>query len=244
MLLVRRDLKVRYAGSALGYVWTILDPLLMIIVFWFVFTQVIVRHIGYDPYILYLATGQLLWVWFQGGVPATSRALMSESGMVRSTNVPREIWVLRIVISKGVEYCFSLPVVALFAILYRRSPGWGTFYLPLAMLYCFLLLLAFGLILAPLSVLIRDINRFIHILVRILFYMSPVLYTINNVPEKFKIVFIVNPTVGMFILSRATFFPQELTWAPVIGSAVGIVVLLVIGYFTFTRLENRVLKEI
>jgi ABC-2 type transport system permease protein len=100
-LLVRRDLKVRYAGSALGYLWSILDPLSMSLVYWFVFTEIFVRKVGYPPYILFLILGQLIWAWFIGGVNGTVKALRAQAQMVRSSNVPRELWVLRVVFSKG-----------------------------------------------------------------------------------------------------------------------------------------------
>ena len=244
-LLISRDLKVRYAGSALGYLWTVLDPLLMSVVYWFIFTKVITnRDIGYDPYILYLVTGQLLWAWFQSSVPGCARSLRTQSAMVRSTNVPRELWVVRTILSNGVIYVLSLPVVAIFAIGYRKLPGFGIVYLPLAMIYCTTLLLGIGLCLAPLNVLIRDVDRIIPIMMRLLFYLSPIIYSVNNVPPELETAYNFNPTVGMLVLARATFFGDELVWAPVMGSGAVILVILAIGIFTFTRLERQVLKEI
>ena len=243
-LLVARDLKVRYAGSALGYLWTVLDPLAMSAVYWFVFTKIFHRNVGFEPYILFLLSGQILWMWFQGGIPGAARALRGEAQMVRSSNVPRELWVVRTVTSKMVEYLLSLPVVAIFAVLYGRAPGWGICYLPLAVLYCYLLVLAGGLILAPLTVLVRDVDRIIPIVMRFLFYCSPVLYSVHNIPAGLQHVYNFNPTVGMLVLARATFFHQELVWEPVIISGVLIVVLLAVGVTVFTRMERQVLKEI
>ena len=120
-LLIVRDLKVRYAGSVLGYLWTILDPLLMTVVYWFVFTQVFHRNRpGEQPYIVFLILGLLAWQWFSATVTDTTKALVSDSRLVRSTNIPREIWVLKTVGSKGVEYLFSLPVIA---VLHAASTG-------------------------------------------------------------------------------------------------------------------------
>lgn len=269
-LLVRRDLKVRYAGSALGYLWAVLEPLLMSLVFWFIFTQIIGRSVGYQPYILFLVIGQMMWAWFNGGVSGTVRALRAEAQMVRQSNVPREIWVLRVVASKGVEFVFSLPVIALFALCYLKSPTWQTCLLPLAMLMCFLLVLGLGLILAPLTVLVHDLERVIPIVMRMLFYTSPVLYSIKDVPTKLHSVLGINPMVGILALSRASFFPAEMAgdvprkhkdgtlvrhhgevvthyvnnWHFVRDGAIEIVLLIAIGWFVFARLERAVLKEI
>ena len=246
-LLVRRDLKVRYAGSALGYVWTVLDPLLMSLVYWYVFTKIFHRNAGAqnEPYMLYLVTGQLIWAWFANGVTGTARALSSEAQMVRSSNVPRELWVVRVTTSKGIEYLFGLPVIAIYAIAYLKKPNLeGFLLLPVGMAMCFLLVLGLGLILAPLTVLVNDVSRLIPIVMRVLFYASPVLYSAASVPEGLKAAWTFNPTVGILGLTRAVFFPEDLDWAFVLHSAIGTAIILAIGVFVFTRLVRPVLKEI
>jgi ABC-2 type transport system permease protein len=268
-LLVGRDLKVRYAGSALGYVWSVLDPLLMSLVYWFVFSVIFDRKVGFPPYILFLVLGQLIWAWFNGGVSGTVRALRAEAQMVRSSNVPRELWVLRVVVSKGVEYLFSLPVIAIFALCYLKAPSIEVLLLPLAMVLCFFLVLGIGLILAPLTVLVRDVERIVPIVLRVMFYASPVLYSVKDVPNHLHIALSVNPTTGMLILSRASFFPKELSgtipleknkhvvhrdgqvvmhhvnnWNYVWHSSIVIAIIFAIGVFVFSRLERPVLKEI
>jgi ABC-2 type transport system permease protein len=247
-LLVRRDLKVRYAGSALGYVWTVLDPLLMTLVYFVVFTQIFGRTAGpeFKPYVLYLITGQLPWFWFSGAVSSTAKALRSESQMVRSSNVPRELWVLRTVLSKGMEYIFGLPILVAFALAYWTGPNKYILLLPLAWLLEITLLLGIGLILAPLTVLVKDVSRIIPVVLRIFFYMSPVLYSTSRLPTNLQFVYQFNPTVGFLELSHAAFFPAAIEghtafiWHSVLWS-VGV---LAIGIFVFARLERAVLKEI
>jgi ABC-2 type transport system permease protein len=246
-LLVRRDLKVRYAGSALGYLWTVLDPLLMSLVYWYVFTKIFHRDAGgqNEPYMLYLVTGQLIWAWFANGVTGTSRALSSEAQMVRSSNVPRELWVVRVTMSKGIEYLFGLPVIAIYALAYMKRPNLeGLLLLPVGMAMCFVLVLGLGLILAPLTVLVNDVSRIIPIVMRVLFYASPVLYSASTVPPGLRAAWTLNPMVGVLGLARAVFFPEDLDWGYVLNSAVGTAVIFAIGAFVFTRLERPVLKEI
>ncbi len=211
-LLVSRDLKVRYAGSALGYLWTVLEPLLMSLVYWFVFTQIFHRSAGpnFEPYMLYLISGQLIWAWFNGGVNGVTKALRSQAQMVRSTNVPRELWVLRVIISKGVEYFLGLPVLVLFAVAYMTRPTKYVLLFPLAWLLVVVLLIGIGLILAPLCILVRDVERIVPIVMRVFFYASPVLYSISSAPKSIQNVFTLNPTVGFLTLTHAVFFPAAL----------------------------------
>lgn len=243
-LLVARDLKVRYAGSALGYLWSVLDPLLMSLVYFFVFTKIFHRSVGYEPYMVFLLSGQLAWFWINNGINGCARALRSESRMVRSSNVPREVWVIRVVASRGTEYLLSLPVLALFALFYERAPHWQIVFMPVAILMTVVFLVGIGLILAPLIVLVRDVERVLHIFMRMLFYFSPTLYSIHNIPNHLHTFAMVNPLAGILVLFRASFFPEELGWNYVISSAIGCTLIFALGVFVFTRLERSVLKEI
>jgi ABC-2 type transport system permease protein len=246
-LMIRRDLKVRYAGSALGYVWSVLDPLAMSLVYWYVFTQILNRHIGFPPYILFLVSGQLAWVWMSGSISGSVGALRSNAQMVRSSNVPRELWVLRLVLAKGVDYVFSLPVLALFAIGYAKAPNRDILLLPLAALMAITLSMGIGMILAPAAVLFRDLRSFVRIVMRAMFFLSPILYSVHDAHKRLGSgadVVAWNPITGILTLFRSAFFPQELNWLDVEHSAIEIVIIFVIGVWVFNRLERPMLKEI
>ena len=243
-LLVVRDLKVRYAGSALGWLWSVLDPLLMAVVYWFVFTTIFERTVGEEPYIVFLLAGLLPWTWFNGAVTDAARALHTEAKLVRSTNVPREVWVVRVVLSKGVEFLLSLPVLFLFALVYRAPVDWHLVLLVPAVLLMAVLTLGVGLLLAPLVVLVRDLERVVRIALRLGFYASPVIFAVEDVPAPFDTLFAVNPLAGVFELCRAGFFPGAVQWGHVGLSVVVSVALLLVGWLVFARLERTVLKEI
>jgi ABC-2 type transport system permease protein len=243
-LLVVRDLKVRYAGSILGWVWSVLDPLLMAAVYWFVFTLIFQRSVGEEPYIVFLLAGLLPWTWFNNSVIDTARALRMDEKLVRSTSVRREVWVLRLVASKGVEFLCSLPVVVVFAVLYSAGLHWQVVLLPLAVALQALLLAGIGLLLAPLVVLVRDLERVIRIVLRFSFYVTPVIYGNLDIPAAYSGLFALNPLTGIFSLYRAAFFPEQVHWGYVASSAAAAVLVLALGWRVFARLERAVLKEI
>lgn len=246
-LLIGRDLKVRYANSVLGYFWTVLDPLLMGFVYWFLFTQVIQRHVGYPPYILFLVSGQLTFHWISGSINASVGSLRSESQMVRSSSVPRELWVLRTILSKFVEFLLSAPVMVLFAVGYRKMPTHNIIFLPLALLMAIMFCTGLGMILAPAAVLLRDLRSIVRILMRALFFLSPILYSIKDVEKHRKgaaSIISWNPITGVMTLLRSTFYPQELNWTDVVHSLIVITIILAIGMWVFARLERPMLKEI
>lgn len=248
-LLVKRDLKVRYSDSVLGYLWTILDPLLMGLIYWFVFTLIFDRKIGGEPYILFLLTGMLPFQWFQHSVNGAAAAIKGER-LVRSTALPREIWLLRVVFSKGAEYIFALPVIAVFALFYLKPVGPEILLMIPAMLLEALLILGLMLLLSPLGALVRDVDRVVRIVLRFLFYATPILYGVRNVvgneslPSIVRKLYGLNPMTGIVSLYRAGLFPEELQWQAVIASVLVTVTIFAAGWWVFARLESAVLKEI
>ncbi|MFC6355083.1 ABC transporter permease [Luethyella okanaganae] len=243
-LLTRRDLRVRYSTSALGYVWSILDPLLMSAIYWFVFTQVFQRPVGSEPYIVFLLSALLPWMWFNGAVSDCTRAFLREAKLIRSTKIPRTIWVNRLILSKGIEFLASIPVLALFAIVSGAVITIGAVYFPLAILIQAMLTVGIGLVVAPLVVFFRDLERAIKLALRFLFYASPIIYGATDLPANLHFWAAFNPLTGIFGLYRAAFFPGQLDWFSVIVATVMSAGVLVLGLFVFQRVERAVLKEI
>jgi ABC-2 type transport system permease protein len=179
------------------------------------------------------------------------KALSKDSKLVKSTNLPREIWVLRTVGSKFVEFLYAIPVLAFFALITRAELTWWVAFVPLALLLQTILLTGAGLMLAPLAVLYGDVERLMRIVLRLLFYFSPIIYGLNDVTSGHRDLgvlakfYILNPFAGIIELYRAAFFPDEwVSWTAVGVAAVISVAMLVAGIRVFGRLEGTVLKEI
>ncbi|WP_423923249.1 ABC transporter permease [Frigoribacterium sp. 2-23] len=243
-LLTSRDLKVRYSTSALGYIWSILDPLVMAGIYFFVFQVVFKRSVGEDPYIVFLLSGLLPWMWFNGAVSDSTRAFLREAKLVRSTKIPRTIWVNRLVASKGIEFLFSLPVLALFVIVMHGHLQWQVVFFPLAIVLQAVLVTGVCLIVAPLVVFFRDLERATKLALRFLFYASPIIYGTTNLPEGFRLAAAFNPLSGIFGLYRSAFFPEQFDLTEVLIGAGMCVLLLGVGLAVFRACERAVLKEI
>lgn len=245
-LLSGRDLKVRYETSMLGYLWSVLDPLVMAGIYWFVFTQIFNRggSVGETPYIVFLIVALLPWVWFNASVTDFTHAFSKDAKLVRSTNIPRSIWISRVILSKGAEFLFSMPVLALFAVFGGATIGWGVLLFPVAVLLQALLLLGLGLLIAPLCVLYNDLERTTRLILRALFYASPIIYGLQDLPEPFGQILAFNPMSGIISLYRAAFFPAEIQIFPIAVSVFMTVLFLVLGVWAFRKLERSVLKEL
>jgi ABC-2 type transport system permease protein len=243
-LLSSRDLRVRYATSALGYLWSVLDPLVMSAIYWFVFTQVFHRTVGHEPYIVFLLTALLPWVWFNSSVSDFTKAFSKDARLVRSTAIPRSIWANRVVLTKGIEFLFSLPVVIAFAILTGAHVGWGLLWFPVAVILQTVLLVGLGLLVAPLCVLYTDLERTTRLILRALFYASPIIYGVSDLPAPFETLAAFNPLSGIFTLYRAAFFTETWDTFVVVVGAIMSFGFLALGMWVFGRLERPVLKEL
>jgi len=243
-LLTSRDLRVRYSTSVLGYVWSILDPLLMSAIYYFVFTKVFHRNVGETPYIVFLLTGILAWQWFNGAVSDATKAFTSDAKLVRSTKIPRTIWVNRIVMSKGIEFLFSLPVLAFFALVTQAQVHWQIVLFPIGILLQAVLITGLGLIIAPLVVFFRDLERAVKLILRFLFYASPIIYGTKNLPHSFHLIASFNPLSGIFGIYRSAFFPDQLRVEEVVIGGIMCFVVLAAGILVFRASERAVLKEI
>ncbi|WP_341934940.1 ABC transporter permease [Microbacterium sp. LWO14-1.2] len=252
-LLSARDLKVRYSTSFLGYLWSVLDPLVMSAIYWFVFTQIFHRDVGEEPYIVFLISALLPWVWFNSSVSDFTRAFKKDSRLVRSTAIPRSIWVNRIVLSKGMEYLFSLPVLAIFVVvnlIVETEPantvqvGWGLLWLPVAVFLQTVLLVGLGLLVAPLCVMYVDLERTTALVLRAMFYATPIIYNVSDLPGMFQTLGAFNPLAGIMMLYRMPFFPDQWNAFTLVVSVAMTLIILLLGIWTFRALERPVLKEL
>ncbi|CAM3633634.1 ABC transporter permease [Nocardiopsis rhodophaea] len=259
-LLVRRNLKVKYQQSILGYAWSMLEPLAMSGVYFLVFGVLLNADRGTPGgsdapggYMLFLICGLLPWLSFSASLGEAPRALISHAKLITTMKVPREIFPLAVVTTKFVEYLFTWPVLLLFVfVLGGRTWLMGVLvWLPLALVVQFLFTLGVTLLLSSVNVLLRDIERIVRILNRVLFYASAVVYPASLVldsgaaPGWFKVVYQLNPLVGIFQMHQSVWFPVGTPSSIAFGGAIGgAIIMFIIGYSTFRRLEMSVLKEL
>lgn len=263
-ILVRRDLRVRYARSWLGYLWTLIDPLSLALVYWFVFGLLMSRNDAAGlPFIIFLIAGILPWQWFNNCVNETARAITAERPLVRSTGLPRELWVIRVVLAKGVEFLLSLPILVVFALVLMFQGqhvdiNWRLIAIIPAVLIQVVMSVGIGLVMAPVTALADDTIRLVRIALRFGFYFTPILFPLSLVESRTsKIdglswvpdVMMLNPFVGITDMYRIgltdpAYHSQHTMYTAWVLSAVIAVLWLAVGMFVFRRLEPSVLKEV
>jgi ABC-type polysaccharide/polyol phosphate export permease len=175
--LVSRDLKARYRGSVLGFLWSFINPLLLLLTYGFVFTYMLpmLRTPETDPYFLFLFCGILPWSWFNAAVLESSGVLMAGSNLIKKVLFPAEVLPVVNVLANLVHFMLGLPIVLLcLAFFGRLSPT--LLLLPLPMLAQLLLTLGVALFVSALTVHFRDIQNILGHLLHLLFFATPILY--------------------------------------------------------------------
>lgn len=259
-LLIRRDLAVKYQQSVLGYLWSLIEPLGMGTIYFFVFgvlyRSATDRHLGAaaDSYPLFLITGIFAWMWTNSAIGEATNALTGQARLITTMNMPREVFPIGRVAARFAEYLAGVPILITLAVVYatRGEVRFGVWLLalPLAVLVQATLLIGLALLLSALNVLLRDVERFIRLLTRVLFYATPIIYPLSlvrdsSMPGWLKTGYELNPLVGIFQLHHATWYPDEFPGPRLLGTAVaGSLLVFLLGWWAFRRLEPAVLKEL
>ena len=240
-----RDIKVRYKQTVIGVVWSVLRPLLTMLIFTFIFGRVANFRATEDmEYSLLVFAGLLPWQFFSTGLSEASNSLIGNERLISKVYFPRMIIPASSVITSLVDFFISL--VLMFGLLawYKTVPSVNLFFLPLFILMAFLASFGVGLWLTSLNVKFRDFKHVVPFLVQIGLYISPVAFTsvkaATLIPEKFRLLYYLNPMAGVIDGFRWCFFGDEtpIYW-PGMFLSLGVVILfLLIGIRTFRKMEK------
>jgi lipopolysaccharide transport system permease protein len=246
--LVRRDFQGRYAGSLLGFVWSFVQPLFLLGLYYFVFGTVLKVRLegeGTASFGLFLFAGLLPWMAVQEGVSRGTTAVTDNAVLVKKLTFPSEILVLAVALAalvhEGIAALVFLVAVALLGQLAPGSLPWLLVALPLQMG----LTLGLGLLLASLNVLFRDISQILGMVLMAWFFLTPIVYPMSQVPEWLQPWIAANPLTVLVSLYRLAFFGGELVppWQ-VAGLVVVSLGCCVGGLALFRRLKPTFVDEI
>jgi lipopolysaccharide transport system permease protein len=240
---IASDLKAKYRGSIAGYFWTLLEPLALVLTYYFLFT--VIANVHRKAYPLSLLVGVLPWTYFASVVQSGAVSLTANTGLIQKVYLPRQIFLLSQVGSSVVVFLLSMLVVVPFLVYYRIAPN-PTFVLllPLAILMITAVAYGLGLVMACLNVLYRDVGYIIRVLLRLGLYLSPVIYTLDMVPEQFRDLYLLNPVSVCISLFRLGLLDETNLLEPWhVGAAIATCAIVFFGGSAlFSRWEARVVK--
>ncbi|MBS4899644.1 MAG: ABC transporter permease [Clostridiales bacterium] len=236
--LVKKDLRGRYKGSILGFMWTFINPLLQLVIYTLVFS--IIMRAGYEQYYLFLFVALIPWLFFQSCVQDGSTSILREKDMVKKIYFPRAVMPIATVTSGFINMLLTFIVIFVVLIVSGRGVNpIALLALPIVMAVQYILCLGIALIVSALTVYFRDLQYILGILTMGLQYVSPVMYEINIVPDRFKFIFGLNPMTPILNIYRQILyykqFPNLMTLIYALCFGVGSVI---IGFAVFNKLQK------
>jgi ABC-2 type transport system permease protein len=248
--LVRKDLRGRYKGSVLGFFWTFLNPLLQLVVFTLVFS--IIMKQSYEQYYIFLFVALVPWMFFASSVQDGSTSILRDKEMVKKIYFPREVLPIATVTGSFVN--MLLTFIVIFAVLIFSGRGINPvalLCLPIVMVVEYILCLGVALIVASVTVYLRDLQYILGILVMALQYLTPVMYGVDQVEQAQDKVgpwlvqlFNINPMTSIIKIYRQILYYKEIPDLKILLLAFGMGILfIVIGEILFTKLQKGFAEE-
>jgi homopolymeric O-antigen transport system permease protein len=243
--LVWRDIKVRYAQTAIGAAWTVFQPLAMMIVYTFAFTKVARVTTGPVPYVLYALSGLALWMFVSRAVSISTSSLVNEIAIVTKTAAPRLLVPLAAITSNLVDFAITLILFVFFDIAYGRFPDWRfVFVLPL-LAVTFVMTLGVSLALSAMNVRYRDVAQALPFLIQLWFFLSPVAFPLLTAGQAWeRHVLALNPLVGILVAFRWAVLGTPMSRSLLITALIVTAVVFVVGLAHFSRVDRTIADDV
>jgi len=242
--LVRKDLRGRYKGSALGFLWTFINPLLQLMVYTMVFS--VILRAGIDKYYLFLFVALIPWLFFSSSVAAGSSCIINQKDLVKKIYFPREVLPIAHVTTCFINMLLSFVVIFFVVIISGIGINFNAvLYLPIIMIVEYILALGMAMIFSALTVFLRDLEYILGIIIMAWQFLTPIMYSIDTVPESIMPIFMANPMTPIIIAYRDILYYKQipelstLIHALILGSTI-----LIIGRIIFDKLQRQFAEEL
>jgi lipopolysaccharide transport system permease protein len=240
--LVGREFRLRYRRALLGWLWAVGSPLARLAILTYVFTRVL--PLGIDNYPLFVFTGLIAWQWFSGGITAATTSAVDRRDLLLRPGLPRAAVPIVSVLTDGLDYLASVPVLLLFLLLGDGIPL-TAFALPVILFVQFLLTVGLGFALCAANVYVRDVNLLVGIGTLLGWYVTPVFYQASAVPEDYRFVLVLNPMAHLLNAYRAVLIERQM---PDAGSFLVLIasctVIFIAGYLIYRRASPLFVDEL
>ncbi len=239
-VLAQRDLKVRYAQTALGLAWAAIQPLATLLIFTIVFGMAVKVDTGEVPYPIYALSGMVFWTYFSNVLTQSGSSIIGAAGMINKIYFPRLVVPLSKAITPLIDMAITLIFLIVLMVWFRFMPSSNVIWLPVVILSTVFTALGAGIWLSSLTVRFRDFQHVIPFLVQFGLYATPVAYPAQLIPEKYQLLYHLNPMAGVVQFGRWAFIGEQVHMSYVLLSlAIGFILFLS-SLFYFRSVEDLI----
>jgi ABC-type polysaccharide/polyol phosphate export permease len=240
---VKKEIRGKYKGSFLGVLWSFLNPLLQVAVYAIVFPQISKQSM--DNYIVYLIIGIIPWTFFTTVMNQGIVTIRVNAGIIKKVYFPREILPISVAVSGLVNFFISCLIILSACIISGMSVTWHIVLVPIIALLFFFFTLGLVLMLSAINIYIKDIEYIVQFVINMLFYGTPILYTAEIFPERYRWVLEINPLSHIINAFRDVFFYHQIPELQSFGYMFLMALLsFIIGIVVFRRLEKGFAEEV
>lgn len=237
-VLTRKELAVRYKNNVLGYLWSLMNPLALAGVFYVVFGL----YMRFDTphYLIVLISALFPWQWFANSVGQAPFAFLANATLVKKVRFPRLIIPLVTNLQDMIHFLLALPIIVLFMLIDGVYPGWAWLYgVPLMLIVSMTTIFGISLLLSSVNLFFRDLGNLVSIITNVLFYATPIFYSLDKVPQQYHVYFKINPIAPLFISWRSLLFGSQIDLVYMPWATGYAVVFFVLGIYVYNRLHTK-----
>lgn len=242
--LVKRDLRGKYKGSVLGFLWTFINPLCQIIVYTIVFSVIINNDM--DHFYVYIIVGMIPWLFFDMSLRIGSGSVRYQGEMIKKIYFPREVLPISCVTANFINMLFCFGIV--FVVLVISGIGFSLkalFFLPLIMMLQYAMVLGFTLIVAAVTVYFKDMEHIVTVALMAWIYLTPILYSLERIPNKLRWIFMLNPMTSIIESYHHILYWKSVPQIKLLAYAIGVsLIVLTAGELIFKRLDDNFAEEL
>ena len=236
--LTKKEIKIRYKNSYLGYLWSLANPLAMAFIFYFIF-QVITK-VQMEHYALFLVIGLFVWQWIVNGMSVGTMLFVGNAGLIKKVNFPRYFLGIALVFSEGFNFFFSIPVIIGFMLYYGITPSPILLVgVPLLFIITGLFIYGLAILLATVNLFFRDLERLIGLIMTFMLYATPILFPLELVPEAMRTAVALNPFTPFVMMWRELFLQGELDWSFIGLALFYSLIATTIGMLVYNKLKFK-----
>ena len=240
---IKKDVGGKYKNSVLGVIWSFLYPLLQIAVYAIVFPLIMKNEMS--NYTVFVCCGLIPWNFFSTAISRSSFTMVENGNILKKVYFPREILPISVVTSELVNFVISTIIILAFVLGSGMGLTINIIFYPIILIVQYILLIGISLFVSSITVYFRDLQHFIGIALQLLFYATPIVYATNLIPQSYQWILKLNPMTFIIDGYRDIFYYQQQPDLITIGVTFAVSILLcVIGYLLFNKLQKRFAEEL